>query len=139
MTHEEAVYILERLCHTESKWPGTEDTVEALDMAVAILRSSFSDSEKTEPLTQLDVDKMHFERVCIDYGAEDGDRSVVEDGIVLYGRLYSIDALDGAGLEELLLDAGCRGETLDNTSGTYTVYRRQPEREEGAEHGQTDL
>ena len=60
MTHEEAVYILERLCHTESKWPGTEDTVEALDMAVAILRSSFSDSEKTEPLTQLDkvLDKL---------------------------------------------------------------------------------
>lgn len=76
-----------------------------------------------EPLTQSDLDKMHFERVCIDYGVEDGERSVVEDGVVLYGRLYSIDTLDGAGFEELLLDA-MSGETLDNPTGIYTVYRR---------------
>lgn len=92
-----------------------------------------------EPITQADLSKMHFERVWIDYGPDEGGERCGEDGVVLYGKLYSIDALDGAGLEELLLDAGCRGETLDNPSGTYTVYRRQPEREEGAEHGQTDL
>ena len=96
-------------------------------------------SRRDKPLTQADLAQMHFERVWIDYGPDEDGKRCGEDGVVLYGRLYSIDALDGAGLEELLLDAGCRGEILDNPSGTYTVYRRQPEREEGAEHGQTDL
>lgn len=38
MTREEAIAIIERLEHTEAKWPGTEDTLEALDMALAALR-----------------------------------------------------------------------------------------------------
>ena len=38
MTREEAISIIERLAHTESKWPGTEDTLDALDMAVSALR-----------------------------------------------------------------------------------------------------
>lgn len=38
MTLEEAITIIERLAHTEAKWPGTEDTLEALDMAVSALR-----------------------------------------------------------------------------------------------------
>lgn len=38
MTREEAITIIERLAHTEAKWPGTEDTLEALDMAIAALR-----------------------------------------------------------------------------------------------------
>ena len=89
-----------------------------MEQIVQLARADF-----TQRLTQSDLDKMHFERVCIDYGTEEGDRSVVEDGVVLYGKLYSIDALDGAGLEELLLDA-VSGETLDNPTGTYNVYRR---------------
>ena len=81
-----------------------------------------------DPLTQADVDKMHFDRVWIDYGvSEDGERCG-EEGVVLYGRLYSIDTLDGVGLEELLLDStGYGGDTLDNPSGNYTVYHRPPE------------
>lgn len=72
------------------------------------------------PLTQADIDMMHFERVWIDYGAGG------EDGVILYGKLYSIDTLDGAGIKELLLDAtGHGGESLDNPSGEYTIYRRQ--------------
>ena len=75
-----------------------------------------------KPLTQAEIDKMHFDRVWIDYGmGEDGER-FGEEGVVLYGKLYSIDVLDGAGLEELLLDA-TGGDTLDNPSGKYTVYR----------------
>ena len=31
MSREEAISILERVAHTESKWPGTEDTLEALE------------------------------------------------------------------------------------------------------------
>lgn len=38
MTREEAIAIIERVKHTESKWPGTEDTLEALDLALAALR-----------------------------------------------------------------------------------------------------
>ena len=38
MTREEAISIIERLAHTEAKWPGTEDTLEALDMALSALR-----------------------------------------------------------------------------------------------------
>ena len=38
MTREEAISVIERLAHVESKWPGTEDTLDALDMAVTALR-----------------------------------------------------------------------------------------------------
>lgn len=38
MTQEEAIYTIERLAHTEAKWPGTENTLEALDMALTALR-----------------------------------------------------------------------------------------------------
>lgn len=39
MTREEAISVLERVAHTESKWPGTEATLEALDMAISALRA----------------------------------------------------------------------------------------------------
>ena len=38
MTLEEAIAIIERVQHTEAKWPGTEDTLEALDLALTALR-----------------------------------------------------------------------------------------------------
>ena len=83
-----------------------------------------------EPLTQADLDKMHFDRVWIDYGVSDDGEREGEDGVVLYGKLYSIDTLDGSAFEDLLLDATGHGDTLDNPSGNYTVYRRPPEGEE---------
>ena len=83
-----------------------------------------------EPLTQADVDKMHFDRVWIDYGTGECSGRDGEEGVILYGKLYSIDTLDGAGLEDLLLDATGHGaDTLDNPSGNYTVCRRPPEEE----------
>ena len=81
-----------------------------------------------EPLTQADIDKMHFDRVWIDYGVDDSGERCGEEGVVLYGKLYDIDTLDGSAFEELLLDA-CDGETLDRPSGDYKVYRRTPEGE----------
>ena len=81
-----------------------------------------------EPLTQADIDKMHFDRVWIDYGVDDSGERCGEEGVVLYGKLYDIDTLDGSAFEELLLDA-CDGETLDRPSGDYKVYRRPPEGE----------
>ena len=38
MTQEDAIAIIERLAHTEAKWPGTEDTLEAIGMALSALR-----------------------------------------------------------------------------------------------------
>ena len=38
MPREEAITIIERLAYTEAKWPGTEDTLEALDLALSALR-----------------------------------------------------------------------------------------------------
>lgn len=83
-----------------------------------------------EPLTQADLDEMHFDRVWIDYGVSDDGEREGEDGVVLYGKLYSIDTLDGSAFEDLLLDATEHGDTLDNPSGNYTVYRRPPEGKE---------
>lgn len=79
-----------------------------------------------EPLTQEDIDKMHFDRVWIDYGLDDSGERCGEDGVILYGKLYSIDTLDGSAFEDLLLNS-CDGETLGRPSGDYTVYRRPPE------------
>ena len=81
-----------------------------------------------EPLTQADIDKMHFDRVWIDYGVDDSGERCGEEGVVLYGKLYAIDTLDGSAFEGLLLDA-CDGETLDRPSGDYKVYCRPPEGE----------
>lgn len=86
-------------------------------------------AESNEPLTQADVDEMHFDRVWIDYGLDDEGEQCGEEGVVLYGKLYSIDTLEGAGFEDMLLDI-CDGETLDRPSGNYTVYRRPPEGED---------
>lgn len=68
MEKVDAIYTLERLAHTEAKWPGTEETLEALDMAVKAIRliatvdhfpdstkmihdSDFVDTNKMVPLT----------------------------------------------------------------------------------------
>ena len=40
MEIEKAVYTLGRLAHTEAKWPGTEESLEALDMAIKALRAT---------------------------------------------------------------------------------------------------
>lgn len=53
MTREEAIYTIERLAHTEAKWPGTEDTLEALNMALTALR----------PVSREQVEKMKKEPV----------------------------------------------------------------------------
>lgn len=76
-----------------------------------------------EQFTQADLARMHFERVWIDYGMDENGERCGEDGVVLYGRLYSLEALEGAGFEELLQDA-MGGETLDRPTGQYKVFKR---------------
>lgn len=71
------------------------------------------------PLTQVDLDKMDFDKVWISYGPEPDNG---EWALVYNGQLYSIDTLEGAGFEDMLHDL-VEGESLDNPSGAYRVYR----------------
>lgn len=62
--------------------------VQALDMAISAL------SQPNEPLTQADLDSMDYDKVWIDYGDGTG-----EWALVCNGYIYSIDTLEGAGLD----------------------------------------
>lgn len=129
-TYREALASLARLRETleERERPTLDFVAEAIAEKADRDYPSAPSPAAGEPLTQADLEKMHFERVWIDYGPDEEGERCVEAGVVLYGKLYSIDALDGAGLEALLLDAvGHGGDTLDNPGGTYTLYRRPPE------------
>lgn len=69
-----------------------------------------------EPLTQADLDEMDYDKVWIDY--EDGTG---EWALVCNGYIYSIDTLEGAGLD--FVDY-MRGERLEPHG--YKAYRRPP-------------
>ena len=72
-----------------------------------------------EPLTQADLDSMDYNKVWIDYEDDCG-----EWALVCNGYIYSIDTLEGAGLD---FGDYMRGERLEPHG--YKVYRRPPERE----------
>lgn len=130
MKYPKEMYEKALVALTELRETLTEDEIPTLDfVAEAIAEKGDRDHViPAEPLTQADLDEMHFDRVWIDYGLDDDGEREGEDGVVLYGKLYSLTTLDGAGFEDLLLDAiGHGGDTLDNPSGNYTVYRRPPE------------
>ena len=63
MTQDDAVTVIERLAHTEAKWPGTEDTLEALSMAVNALRTT--PALRNDPLTIEQLQEMDGEPVWI--------------------------------------------------------------------------
>lgn len=127
MTYEEAARILDPETTLEALRAYAGDcearqaaVVEACRMGARALRALPS----SEPLTLEQLSKMHFELVWFVYPPQyEGDTGGCEEGVVLYGKLYSIDTLEGAGFEEMLLDAG-DGETLDRPSGNYQVFRR---------------
>ena len=75
-----------------------------------------------EPLIQADLDSMDYDKVWIDYEDDTG-----EWALVCNGYIYSIDALEGAGLD--FVDY-MRGERLEPHG--YKVYRFQPEGETNA-------
>lgn len=98
---------------------------ELFDMAISALRAQVA-AEKNEPLTQEQISGMHFEKIWLDYGEDDdGEDNGGEWAVVLFGKIYSIETLEGAGFEEMLFDL-MDGETLDHPSGQYTVHRRKP-------------
>lgn len=72
-----------------------------------------------DPLTQADLDSMDYDKVWIDYEDDCG-----EWALVCNGYIYSIDTLEGAGLD---FGDYMRGERLEPHG--YKVYRRPPEGE----------
>lgn len=127
MTYEEAARILDPETNLEALAAYSGDCearqaviVEACRLAARALRALPS----SEPLTAEQLSKMHFERVWFVYPPQyEGDTGGCEEGVVLYGKLYSIDTLEGAGFEEMLLDAD-RGDDPDRPSGNYQVFRQ---------------
>ena len=73
-----------------------------------------------DPLTQADLDSMDYDKVWIDYEDGTGEWALVCDGVI-----YSIDTLEGAGLD---FGEYMQGEMLEPHG--YKVYRRPPEGEE---------
>lgn len=63
MTQDDAVTIIERLAHTEAKWPGTEDTLEALSMAVNAIQTT--PALRNDPLTIEQLQEMDGEPVWV--------------------------------------------------------------------------
>ena len=127
LTYEEAARILDPETNLEALRAYAGDCearqaaiVEACRMGAIALRAMPS----SEPLTAEQLRRMHFERVWFVYPPQyEGDSGGCEEGVVLYGKLYSIDTLEGAGFEEMLLDAD-RGDDPDRPSGNYQVFRR---------------
>ena len=127
MTYEDAARILDPETNLEALAVYAGDCearqaaiVEACRMGAIALRAMPS----SEPLTAEQLRRMHFERVWFVYPPQyEGDSGGCEEGVVLYGKLYSIDTLEGAGFEEMLLDVD-RGDDPDRPSGKYQVFRR---------------
>lgn len=127
LTYEEAARILDPETNLEALAAYAGDCearqaaiVEACRMGAIALRAMPS----SEPLTAEQLRRMHFERVWFVYPPQyEGDSGGCEEGVVLYGKLYSIDTLEGASFEEMLLDAD-RGDDPDRPSGNYQVFRQ---------------
>lgn len=77
-----------------------------------------------EPLTQADLNEMYLNEVWLGYPDGSG-----ETALVVSGKIYSTSSIEGAGLD---LDEYIMGETLNNPTGNYKVYRRPPEEDEDA-------
>ena len=118
MTREEAISVLERVAHTESKWPGTEDTLEALHMAISALRQQETVANRNEPLTLDELRKMSGEPVfvvtdrlkewCLVHSHNSDD--VIGGGIIMTRRTA----------EKRTYQYACYGKT-------WLAYRQKPE------------
>ena len=137
MTHEEAARILDPETSREALRPYLYDperrikvVEEACRVAAEVLRNRQTGEPSrrsknhslppNEPLTQADLDSMDYDKVWIDYEDDCG-----EWALVCNGYIYSIDTLEGAGLD---FGDYMRGERLEPHG--YKVYRHPPEGEE---------
>ena len=87
-----------------------------------------------QPLTQKQIDEMHFDKVWLSYG--DGDPDDGEWAVVIDGWLYDIATLDGADFAGTVMDEFSHiAEKLDRPSGKYTVHYGPPYRQTADQRG----
>ena len=110
MARSEAISILERVAHTESKWPGTEDTLEALDMAISALRQQECVGDVNKSLTLDELRQMDGEPVWVQ-----------SPGVPEYGRWAIVE---GVGWNCLFLRDDF---TCHDYGKTWLAYRHKPE------------
>lgn len=92
--------------------------VEAMSITEAEKKlKAYADSHKTGNFSC--INEMYLNEVWLEYPDGSG-----ETAIVVLGTIYSVNALEGAGLD---LADYIKGETLDCPTGAYKVYRRPPE------------
>lgn len=107
MTNEDAIYTLDRLRHIEAKWPGTEDTLKAIEMAIRAIRAVSS----KEPLTLDQLRRMDGKPVWVQ-----------TPGIEKYGR-WAIVA--GVNIEDNALY--CQGDyTCRDYGKSWVAYAYPP-------------
>lgn len=124
MTREEAISILERVAHTESKWPGTEDTLEALHMAISAIRKQETVANRNDPLTLDELRKLPIrDWVWIEILNPDAFRS--KETVSAYYRKY-----DGYKADEIFW-CGYPGLGFGfdyaDYGKTWVAYRQKPE------------
>ena len=123
MNREEAISVLERVAHTESKWPGTEDTLEALDMAISALRQQDHFREVTKKVEPLTLDELR---------QMDGAPVFLVD-IVHKSDLKEPDLWGGwivftENNQNGFIPRGCVFFSIDGYGKTWLAYRQKPER-----------
>jgi hypothetical protein len=91
---------------------------------VNVIKTAPTLTPPNEPLTQADLNEMYLNEVWLGYPDGSG-----ETALVVSGKIYSTSSIEGAGLD---LDEYIMGETLNNPTGNYKVYRRPPEGEADA-------
>ena len=64
MSVDDAIEAIEGFIHIEVKWPGTEKTVEALELAITALHAQ-QEREKNKPLTLDELRKLNGEPVWL--------------------------------------------------------------------------
>lgn len=107
-------------------WKQTDtyhQAAQIIDMLISALEGDPTLTPPNEPLTQADLNKMYLNEVWLE--CPDGSG---ETALVVLGKLYNTSSLEGAGLD---LEEYIMGETLNNPTGNYKVYRRPPEGEDG--------
>ena len=126
MTQDDAVTIIERLAHTEAKWPGTEDTLKALSMAVNALRTT--PALRNDPLTIEQLQEMDGEPVWVTSARERGNipsRWVLFAGVSKSKRNSDVFVFATTG-------GIAQGYEAVNYGKTWNAYRRPPEGESDA-------
>ena len=120
MTRNDAITVVNRLMHTEAKWPGTEDTLEALSMAVNALQTT--PALRNDPLTIEQLQEMDGEPVFV----------VIDDGIEPLKMWALVDYIAEEQCLTLTNNLGGRSQyyTADDLEIYHiTAYRRPPEGE----------